>query len=152
MKTYPVVLDAIARSRKDDFAIIHFAAESTHLHLLIEASSTIALSKGMQGLNTRITRAVNKLHHRRGTIWDDRYHLHALKSPTEMRNALAYVLLNHQHHSPGASGIDPCSSGYWHPDWHAAPEGPPPVSPPRTWLAAHGWRRAGRFLPSPNRY
>jgi putative transposase len=153
--TYPVVMDAIGRSSNEAFRVIAYSAQSNHLHAMVEAESTKDLSKGMQGMNSRITRAVNKLHHRRGTIWADRYHAHELTCPTETRNAYAYILLNHQHHNEKANGIDPCSSGFWHTDWDDAPYGiPSPVVPARTWLLRVGWRLTakGPYLPSPNRY
>jgi hypothetical protein len=116
---------------------------------MVEAESTKDLSKGMQGTNTRITRAVNKLHGRRGTIWADRYHAHELEGLTETRNAYAYILLNHKHHNRQASGIDRCSSGFWLADWGTPPEGiKPPVVPAQTWLLRVGYRRKGG-LPYP---
>src|SRR5687767_3426048 len=103
--------------------------------MMVEAESTKALSDGMKGTNTRITRAVNKLHGRRGTLWADRYHAHELDGLMVTRNVYAYILLNHQHHDNRAKGIDPCSSGFWHAGWGDAPAGiKPPVVPARRWL------------------
>jgi REP element-mobilizing transposase RayT len=152
--SFKVVRDALARSSKKDFSIIHFSVMSNHMHLYVEALNTKALAKGMRGLNIRIARAINKLHHRRGPVWADRYHAHDLAHPTDNRNALAYILLNHQHHDSTARGIDPCSSGLWHRDWGPPPTIPSPVVPPRTFLAREGWRRTpkGRFLPDPYQY
>jgi REP element-mobilizing transposase RayT len=155
MKTYPVVVDAIRESSKKKFRICHFAVEPNQYHLFIEADSTEDISEGMKGLNCRITRAVNKLHHRRGMIWADRYHAHECKGRMETRNVLAYVLLQHQHHDREATGIDRCSSGFWFRDWGPPPMNVvPPVVPPQTWLANIGWRLTwkGRFLPSPDQY
>ncbi len=124
--TFPVVRAAIALASKVDFSIVHFSAQSNHIHLIVEAKDAIALWKGMQGLAIRIARAVNRVHGRRGTVWADRYHAHELKTPTETHRALSYVVFNHQHHT-GRTGPDPCSSS---------------VMPPRTWLVRTGWRRA----------
>jgi hypothetical protein len=57
------------------------------------------------------------------------------------------VLMNfrkHLRHQPW--GLDPCSSAPWFDGFrgsHQPPAGDCPVSAPRTWLAATGWRRHG---------
>jgi hypothetical protein len=76
-----------------------------------------------------------------------------LRTPREVRNAVAYVLLNARRHLvkrglalPRVVRIDPASSGRWFTGWRcllpAAPD-PPAVSAPRTWLLSVGWRRVG---------
>jgi hypothetical protein len=63
-----------------------------------------------------------------------------------VRNGLVYVLQNWRKHSAAGPGLDPCSSAAWFTGFRGntvrAPF-PPPVLPPRTWLAAVGWRRLG---------
>ena len=92
---------------------------------------------------------------KRGAVFSDRYHAHALKTPREVRNALAYVLLNPRSHMARlgqATGdpveADPYSSAAAFDGWSSgAPDTPnpsakvPPVAPARTWLLATGWRR-----------
>src|SRR5437867_3946747 len=76
----------------------------------------------------------------------DRYHARALRTPREVRNALVYVLQNWRKHVPGARGVDARSSGRWFEGWRTPVEripASPPVVPPRTWLAAVGWRKLG---------
>jgi hypothetical protein len=83
---------------------------------------------------------------RRGSVWAERYHAHALKTPREVRNAFAYVLQNFKKHIPGARGLDPRSSACWFTGWRTAMEetvGRSPVVAAKTWLAAVGWRRRG---------
>jgi hypothetical protein len=69
------------------------------------------------------------------------------------RRALVYVLMNIKKHSQiPCEGVDPCSSALWFdgfvPDRPPiSSRDPPPVQPPRTWLAAHGWRRRGLIDP-----
>ena len=86
----------------------------------------------------------------------DRYHLRVLRTPREVRNALAYVLLNVRKHRAQAGrvpprGIDPASSGRWFPHWTAREvpaRDPPVVSPARSWLLRVGWLRWGRIDPA----
>jgi len=104
-----------------------------HFHLLVEAESDRSLSRGMQGLCVRIARALNRVMRRRGTVFDDHYHARLLRSPTELVNAIAYVLGNHEHHYGPSRGVDPYSSLAC--DRQV-------LSEPMTWLIRTGWRRA----------
>jgi hypothetical protein len=137
---------AVAAASKPFFRVVHFSIQTDHLHLLVEADGTLALTRGAQGLAIRCARAVNRAVCRRGRVWQHRYHAHYLRTPREVRRALVYVLLNFRKHLRAAPGIDPLSSGRWFDGWVGAPpaaDDPSPVARPRTWLAAAGWRRAG---------
>jgi hypothetical protein len=126
--------------------VVHFSVQADHVHLIVEAESRGALSRGLQGLAIRIARAVNRALGLRGKVWGDRYHARALRTPREVRNGLVYVLQNWRKHVPGAHGLDPCSSAEWFGGFRDAGETIAPWSPvaaPRTWLAAMGWRRHG---------
>jgi hypothetical protein len=46
------------------------------------------------GLNVRIARAINKRLVRKGKVIADRYHLDVLRTLTQVRNAVWYVLRN----------------------------------------------------------
>ncbi len=88
----------IRAAQRASFCVIHFSVQGDHVHLLVEANDGAALRSGMQGLTTRLARAINKALRRRGKVWADRHHRHELTKPREVRNALAYVLLNHRKH------------------------------------------------------
>jgi hypothetical protein len=116
------------------------------VHLIIESESTLALTRGMQGLGIRLAKALNRLLGRHGRVWSDRYHARALRTPREVRNGLVYVLLNARKHGAIGRGIDPCSSGPWFGGWREAVSAPPGLSPlarARTWLLSVGCRRGG---------
>jgi putative transposase len=138
---------AIAAASREDFRIIHFSVQGNHLHLMVEAKDTRSLSSGARGLAIRTARAVNRHLRRRGRVWGDRYHTRALTTPREVRNGLVYVLFNVKKHRPGWGGLDPRSSARWFDGFlgsaRSPASGPPPVRPPRTWLATAGWRRHG---------
>jgi REP element-mobilizing transposase RayT len=162
---YPTVRFAISRATRhapERFRIVHYSVQSNHVHLIVEAAERRALTAGVHGLETRITRYVNQLLSRRGSFWADRWHGRALKSPREVRNALVYVLANFRKHSsrPVPRGVDPCSSGPWFRGWLRAEARPPPlagrappvapadedipVALPTTWLLREGFLKAGR--------
>ena len=130
--------------------VVHYTVQDDHLHLLVEAEDARALSRGMKGLLVRMARALNRLWHRAGRVFADRFHARALKTPREVRNALVYVLNNSRKHIGRYRGIDPGSSGRWFDGWNAVTPVAveiPPVSAARTWLMSIGWRRHGRIDP-----
>lgn len=164
-KLYQRLRRAIAgASARADFSICHYSVQGDHIHLVCEAQNERALSNGMRSLENRMTKALNKLLGRQGSIFDGRYHAKVLKNPRVVRNALAYVLLNARKHgehrasAPGLSGlwIDPYSSAYYFDGWKARPggrlgappPGPPPVQAPASWLLRVGWRPHGLIHPS----
>ncbi len=115
--------------------LIEFSVQGNHLHLILEADSSEALSQGMQGLCIRIAKALNAMMERGGRVFDDHYHSRLLRSPTELVRAIRYVLGNHEHHF-GQKGVDPFSSS-------ALEEKEVVLSEPRGWLLRVGWRLAG---------
>ncbi|TMA23076.1 MAG: hypothetical protein E6J88_13325 [Deltaproteobacteria bacterium] len=117
--------------------IIHFSIQGNHLHLIVEADSSAALSRGMHGLTIRVAKALNRLMARKGHVFADHYHSRLLKTPTELVNAIAYVLANHAHHFGGTPARDPYSSAALDEQTREIV-----LSHPRTWLLRSGWRRA----------
>jgi REP element-mobilizing transposase RayT len=74
--------------------IVHYSIQGNHLHLLVEAEDQRALSRAMQGLAIRLAKRLNRLAHRSGSVFADRYHAHSLTSRREVANAVRYVLGN----------------------------------------------------------
>jgi len=104
---------AFSASRvRPGFRLVQFSVQSNHVHLVVEADGTRELSRGMQGLGVRVARSLNRLWRRRGKLFADRYHARILRTPREVRNALAYVLRNSERHGTRyLDGPDPFSSG-----------------------------------------
>ena len=88
--------------------------------------------------------------------------MRVLKTPREVRRALAYVLLNaRKHYFEARRGrppvvLDVCSSGAWFDGWRHPPPARerdellmvhPDVAEPRTWMLTTGWRRHGLLDP-----
>lgn len=148
------------------FRLAHFSIQHDHLHLVVEASNWRCLSRGMHALKVRLARSLNGALSRRGPVFTERYHARRLRSPSEVRNVLCYVLNNARKHrgrrsQPQPGWIDPCSSACWFDGWRRPPPECDPQSCPlpsaRTWLLAKGWRRGAAGLlatdevPWPNR-
>jgi len=145
-------------STQNWFRLVHFSVQRDHVHLILEGEGLHTLRRGIQGLTIRVAKAINRALGRRGKVWDDRYHLRALPTPREVRNALIYVLQNWRKHLNDVRGLDPRSSTAWFTGWRFSTAPPPgsPVVRPRTWLATLGWRRHGLIgideAPRPHRW
>jgi putative transposase len=153
-----VIRKVIAESQKQSFSIVEFNVLGNHLHLINEAADKEALARGMQGFLVRLAKRLNAVLKRRGQLFVHRYHSRALRTPTEVRNALRYVLLNRKHHHTekrfSKYWVDPYSSAAWFDGW-AAPISrhawmvadlvatPAPTRPPTVWLLTTGWKQHG---------
>jgi REP element-mobilizing transposase RayT len=137
------------------FRICQYSVQHNHIHLIVEASDRAALTRGMRRVNIRLGKQLNKaMGRRKGRVVADRYHEVHLGNPTQVRNALAYVLNNYRKHLWRERGercarrwIDPCSSGDFFDGWRGrgatAPTRGDPVTAPRTGLLKRVWRRRG---------
>ena len=120
---FKVLESVMYAGAKKDFQVVHYAFEKDHIHLIVEASDRVALSKGMQGLGVRVARAINALMSRNGNVMPDRYHAGILRNPTMVRNARRYLLTNAFKHY-----AEPL------PDPYASQS---PLVRPHTWLLRH---------------
>jgi REP element-mobilizing transposase RayT len=133
---------------EERFRVVVFCVLEDHVHLIVEARDRAALTQGMRSVTIRLARAVNRVLGRRGRVVVDRYHARALRTPTEVRNGLNYVLQNGRKHGAPESefvdGLDSRSSAHWFPGWADYPPRPgPPVSTARTHLLRQGWKFRG---------
>ena len=150
-------------SERGSFRVTHYSLQGDHAHLIVEAHGKEALARGMMSIGARLARAVNRVGRRSGPVLDGRYHHRSLRSPREVRRALAYVLLNARRHLAKSRGVsrsatahlDGASSARWFDGWRPEVEsriqnsgGASEVARPRTWLLRLGWRRHGLVDPS----
>lgn len=144
---------------RGDFRVVHFSVQRDHIHLLVEVAGKQALGCGMKAISARVARAVHRVFGRAGAVLFGRYHVRALRTPREVRNALAYVLLNARKHwvqrtnAVPPTRIDEASSGAWFDGWSrrlrcSPPRDPSPVAPARSWLLRVGWRGHGLIDPA----
>jgi putative transposase len=122
----PVVLKCLeAGNERGGFRLVHFSLQTTHVHLICEAEGPAALAAAIKGLDVRIARAINKQLGRKGKVIADRYHLEVLRTPTQVRNAVRYVLRNGEKHGVHVAARhgdprpcpDPLSSAAWYGYW-----------------------------------
>ena len=122
------------------FRLVEFSVQRNHVHCIVEAPDAETLGRAMKGLEVRMARALNKLMHRTGPVFADRYHAHLLTSPRQAANAVRYVLENWSIHAerngePRPSGVDPYCSAVSHDC------GPPLVAEARWWMLRVGAQR-----------
>ncbi|MCE9572631.1 MAG: transposase [Deltaproteobacteria bacterium] len=140
--------------RRHDFRICHVSVQATHIHLIVEADSHVALARGMQGFQIACARRFNALARRRGAVFADRYHPVALAALKQVRHALGYVLNNWRRHREDLhtrEPFDPFASARAFDGWanhpHRTHLEPVPVVMPTTWHLTIGWRRYGPVDP-----
>jgi REP element-mobilizing transposase RayT len=119
----------IARDRFG-MRINEFSVQGNHLHLIVEAEDEQSLALGMKGLNIRIARGLNRVMGRHGKVFADRYHSTILRTPTEVRNRVLYVLRNYRKHAKAWGEHLPPT---WH-DPYCSSSRRELIAPPRTWL------------------
>ena len=142
-----------AACERGRFRVVHYSIQPDHVHLIVEATGNHALACGMKSIAARVARAANRVFSRRGPVLIDRYHRHILRTPREVRSAIAYVLLNTRRHlaklgrQPSMTAVtDPASSGRWFAGWSQRLQpaaDTPSAASPHTWLLHLGWRRHG---------
>jgi REP element-mobilizing transposase RayT len=149
---------------RGEFRVVHYSLQHDHAHFLVEAHGKAALARGMKSVGARLARAANRVFWHRGGVLDGRYHARILRTPREVRRAIAYVLLNARRHfakrlgsAPAVTRLDPASSARWFDGWRWTPdaargaafrEEPREVARARSWILAVGWRRSGLVSPS----
>ena len=159
-RTFAVIRKCIAAAQERfGFHVVDYSVQQDHLHLIVEASDRRSLARGMQGLTVRFARRLNRLLGRKGKLFTDRYHARQLTTPTEVRNALRYVLSNFRKHlgqrrvRVGKRYVDHFSSAPHFAGWRGRvrvtqPPAEDVTAPPRAYLLKTGWRRRGLLDPS----
>lgn len=147
------------KEARRDFRVTDYVLEDGHLHFNVEADSAAAFDSGMRALAIRLAKRINAALKRRGKLFDDRHHRRQLATPTETRNCLAYIVMNHRKHAAErnwpvskAGELDPYSSGEWFDGWSRSSGNTsgtdPVVHEPKTWLRTTGWRLRGLIDPA----
>jgi putative transposase len=153
---YEVIFGAFEAggAERPGFRLVHYSIQGSHIHLIAEAKSADSLSRGMQGLQIRIARGLNRIWNRKGKVFADRFHAHILKTPREVKNALAYLFDNARKHGHALkTKLDVFTSARWFGGWrHRSPRSKyaNPLGRAHTWLLRQGWQKHGRLTALPS--
>jgi REP element-mobilizing transposase RayT len=135
------------------FYISHFSLLNNHIHMIAETDSNRSLGQGMRSFGCRFGKAIRKVTGGVGSVFAGRYHLHVLKTSTEVKRALEYVLRNRAKHNKTIQCFDEFSSACTFKQWRELlghnwryklddfaqwAE----LSRPQSWLLTAGWQRA----------
>lgn len=155
---YHAIRHAMQRAlAQTEFRVVHASIQHNHIHLLVEAETSTALTKGMQSVAITLAKAINRTCARTGKVFEFRYHATQITTPRQARHALAYVLNNWRRHREDlrstrarAAHVDPYSSAISFSGWvgnptFATPPGyePLPIARPQSWLLSIGWQKHG---------
>jgi REP element-mobilizing transposase RayT len=143
-RSFRVIHAAVKGAQRDDtFRVVHFTVLGNHLHSIVEADGARALESGMRSLTIRLSKGLNEMMRRKGSVLADRYHAHVLRTPAEVKNALRYVLQTFESHAV-RRGERASTSGWIDPFSSAASKAPrteqrplftePATAEPRGWL------------------
>jgi REP element-mobilizing transposase RayT len=164
---FKLLRESVRTARKKGFGVAHFAILSNHIHLILEPDAQSVRSP-LQSVTISFAKRLNARLKRNGAVFFERYHLHVLKTPREVRNALDYVLTNEARHRARAHAkpfraeitLDPFSSAAVFRNWKELLGSRVRfrvtswsddsieawyshlVKPAHTWLLNEGWRRA----------
>jgi REP element-mobilizing transposase RayT len=101
---------AILRARLQGLRIIHYSLEHDHIHLYAESDDNKILARAMKALGGSLIKKINKYFKVKGRCYKTRYHLRILRSATEVKNVINYILKNGIKHKRTKSVIDPYNS------------------------------------------
>jgi REP element-mobilizing transposase RayT len=71
--------------------IVDFGIQGNHLHLIVEADDSEALTRGMQGFCIRLAKSLNRMMGRSGRVFSDHYDSRLLRTPAELARARRVV-------------------------------------------------------------
>ncbi|MCC6811683.1 MAG: hypothetical protein IT381_29905 [Deltaproteobacteria bacterium] len=114
----PRVADAGDAARDENgFRLVHYAVLGDHVHMLCEVDGSRWLARGVQKIAISLARSLNAASMREaggsldpragamserpgwiGPVFVERYHLHALATPTEIAHCLEYLFTNAAKH------------------------------------------------------
>ena len=149
---------SLVKAKTIGLRVIHFSLQSNHIHMIVECRDNSTLAKGMKSLGCSLGKVIRRYCGGSGPVFKGRFHLHVLKSPREMKNGLAYVLLNQSKHEGLIPYRDRFSSARYFYEWkkllgrrigpllsdrrRREKSLPSYLSSPRSWLARGGWMKA----------
>lgn len=85
---------AILSAQSKGMRFLHYSVHGNHLHFILEASSQKKFTSAMRSLTVSLAKGLGS-----EPVQLGRYHLHVLRTPAEVGNAVKYVVFNDLKHS-----------------------------------------------------
>jgi REP element-mobilizing transposase RayT len=94
---------SLKKARLIGLRILHYTLEYDHVHMLVEVDNNEILTMGMQSFGISFSKGINKIKKLKGKVFKTRYHFRKLKTPSELKNVLNYILGNSVKHKNSLS-------------------------------------------------
>lgn len=90
-----IVVESIGYRDGKDYETISYCIMPNHVHLLIFVERFVKpLYRIMQSLKRHTGRESNKIINRTGSFWNEESYDHIVRSPTELKNIINYIMSN----------------------------------------------------------
>ena len=103
---------AIMRARLQGLRVIHYSLEHNHVHFYVECESNLQLTRSMKAFGVSFAKKINAYFKTKGRVYKHRLHLRILKSATEVKNVIHYILNNGIKHKRTKKVFDPYNSSW----------------------------------------
>lgn len=147
---------SLGKAKAQGLNALHYSLQGNHLHVAAECEDNRALSKGMNSFAARFGKTIRKKLGGKGKVFEGRYHVKVIKTARQMRNTIAYILLNESKHKKWEPDYDECSSARFFKDWtellgrrdnkwfaeQRSDPLPDFMAKGKSWLATRGWRNS----------
>lgn len=80
--------------RRYEVSVLNYMVTCNHVHLLVQAHASDAISASMRLIAGRTAQEYNRRKSRKGAFWEDRYHATAVQSGEHLFRCLVYIDLN----------------------------------------------------------
>ena len=85
-------LDIVKRAKeKYSFELINFCIMNNHVHLVIKPLEDSSLSRIMQWISSVFAKEWNKLHHRTGHVWGERFFSRIIAGAVDLVRVFMYI-------------------------------------------------------------
>ena len=94
-KDLQVLLELLKKlNKKHHFKILYYNLMSTHAHFVLQFSEDVSCGWVMSIIDGNMAKAYNKVNHRQGHLWRERYKDVTVETETHLWSVILYVALN----------------------------------------------------------
>ncbi len=122
--------NSLTLAKKKGLKVVHYALLGNHIHMIVESYDNKTLSRGMQSFGISFAKAIKRFKkvndlvagksnksEMKQPIFNGSYHLRIVRTPTEMKRLLQYVLLNPVKHKQVNAYLDKFTTACFFNSW-----------------------------------